>query len=250
MAYPAHVRSKYAEMKHPEFIPDIHTVRIGSAGYTTLVGDMEWLSAIQYVGSSIRSEGYKAYLAKLLNLITDIDPKFTEAYKFGELLLASDTRLGDDDERKQESLQYNNDARDLGLKGLKNICDADKIAAIRAEPDLHRIMTESRYADPCMDYTIPYYLGFVEYWGYLDGKSAADYYRITAANHNAPPGAKLLAGIMEGKGGDREKSTLMFISLAESVSGSGACSPHATELLGALEQTVSQGVTGQSIKDL
>ena len=216
--YPEHVDAKYFIIHHPEFIPSAQTVRIGSAGHDLLTGDIAWIDAIQYVGSNARSEAYKVYLFKLLDLITDIEPRFTFAYTFGELLLGSDTHSATTDDGRMNAIQHNKDALKLGLKGLQNTCDMQKIDTIRTEPNINMIVNNPKYQNPCTDYQIPYYLGYIEYWGFLDGKDASDYYRITAANQDAPDGARVLAAIMQGKGGDREKSATMFRALAESMS--------------------------------
>jgi len=57
-------------------------------GFDTLVVDLFWLQAIQYVGGKeSEAEGY-ASLYPLLDIVTDIDNKFLEAYEFGGIILS------------------------------------------------------------------------------------------------------------------------------------------------------------------
>ncbi|HRI35997.1 MAG TPA: hypothetical protein PK765_02815 [bacterium] len=48
---------------------------------------MYWLETIQYVGTHAVGAEYRAYLATLLELVTDIDPRMVDAYIFGQTLL-------------------------------------------------------------------------------------------------------------------------------------------------------------------
>jgi tetratricopeptide (TPR) repeat protein len=61
---------------------------IPSFGFDTLLADILWISAIQYLGGIQRinkEEGATIY--RLFDRITDLDPQFTEAYKLGGLTL-------------------------------------------------------------------------------------------------------------------------------------------------------------------
>lgn len=100
---------------------------------------------------------------------------------------------------------------------MKNFCDADKVALIAVQDDLQKITSDPIYQNPCHSYKIPYYLGYIYYFYLNDGKEASKYYKIVAAQSDAPSGAKVLAAIMQGKGGSREKSLFMFLSLAKSL---------------------------------
>ena len=68
---------KRSIVSHPEFIPTSNAVKIGAAGFETIVGDFYWLGAIQYIGDNAVSAEYKRYLGKMLGLITDLTPYFT-----------------------------------------------------------------------------------------------------------------------------------------------------------------------------
>lgn len=85
--YEAHNAIERSLVDHPEFIPSAQTVKIASVGMETMVADLYWLSAIQYVGSNAISADYKKYLGVMLNLVTDISPYFTYPYQIGMLLI-------------------------------------------------------------------------------------------------------------------------------------------------------------------
>ncbi len=85
--YITHIRERRSLVDHPEFIPTAETVRIGSVGMETMVADLYWLSAIQYIGSNAVAADYKKYLGTMLNLVTDLSPHFTYPYQIGMLLI-------------------------------------------------------------------------------------------------------------------------------------------------------------------
>lgn len=107
--YPIHREIRANIVNHPEFIPDVQTVRIASSGYDNLVADAYWLSAIQYIGSNAVSAEYKKYLYVMINLITDLNPYFTYPYRIG-LLLIPDTNERYETLSKEEVKKNNNDA--------------------------------------------------------------------------------------------------------------------------------------------
>lgn len=214
--YPFHERLQSAIKSHPEFIPEANLVKMGSAGFTATVADMYWLSTIQYIGGNAISGAYHAYLAKLLGLITDLEPKLTQAYDLGMLLLESDSAGGSisNGEGAKHVTPYQKQALELGLKGLKNTCDAKKISKIEAS-DIKTVLSSSAMANACQDVLVPYYIAYLYYWDMGDPLKAAQYYKIAAANTDAPSGTAMLSAIMQGKGGDRKTAMLMFLSLAD-----------------------------------
>lgn len=65
------------------FVPGIPTF-----GFDTLLADILWIRAIQYLGGIHKIEDKEASLIyKMFNRITDLDPQFIEAYKLGGLTL-------------------------------------------------------------------------------------------------------------------------------------------------------------------
>lgn len=203
-------------VEHPEFIPNPRTVTYTSFGFSNLQADMYWLRTIQYIGGNAISSEYKKYLFVMLDLITELNPYFESPYTIGQLLLPSYNERYEDttDEEVEKNLE---EAIHLSLKGIQNFCDADMVTAIFNEDDLGKIETLEQYQNPCKSYTIPYYLAYIYYFYKNDGETASNYYKVVSAQDDAPEGAKVLAAIMQGKWGDREKSLYMFLSLAKSI---------------------------------
>lgn len=114
---------------HPEFIPTAQTVKIASVGMETMVADIYWLSAIQYIGSNAIGADYKEYLGVMLNLITDISPHFTYPYQIGMLLIPDINTRYERMTSEQEKFHIE-EAINLGKKGIKNNCVSTKIEKI------------------------------------------------------------------------------------------------------------------------
>ena len=215
--YILHTKVKQEIVEHPEKLPQWNFAILSSFWNRNILADIYWLQAIQYIGSNVISGEYKRYLFAMMNLITDIDPNFVDPYVIGQLLLpASNDRYEtfSYDEVKNNIEQ----GEKLWLKGIENFCDQDKISAIIAEENLQKIIDWEEYRNPCREYKIPYYLAYIYHFHLDDSLSAANYYKVVSAQDDAPSGARILAAIMQGKWGEREKSTYMFLSLAQSLS--------------------------------
>lgn len=229
--YKKHIEIKINSVNHPEFIPSYTAARITSAWFDNIVSDFYWLNSIQYIWSNAATSEYKMYLYNMLNLITDLNPSFSYPYEIWELLLSS---YNEKYEQAVENWQkkYDEQALKLWLKWIKNLCDAKKIEDIKNEPDIQKIWSEDKYANPCSNSNIPYYLAYIYYWNYHDWVKSSEYYKITSANREAPVWSRIMAAIMQWKWWDREKSVLMFLSLAESLwnKNTKECKDFSTEL--------------------
>lgn len=70
------------------WIPDPGIARIASLGFENLVSDYHWLQALQIVGSSESNPGqYGAILARLVEVVTTLDPWVDHPYRFAALWL-------------------------------------------------------------------------------------------------------------------------------------------------------------------
>ncbi|MDD2515884.1 MAG: hypothetical protein PHF46_03210 [Candidatus Gracilibacteria bacterium] len=213
--YPLHVKLRDSFVEHPEFIPKVKFVKITSGGFENIIADYYWLYSIQYIGKNAVSGEFKKYLYALLNFVTDLNPNFTYPYQIGELILPTTSK--NEEISKKDEIKHTEEARDLGLKGIKNNCDLKKIEKIKNESDLKKIWGNEEYKNSCTDSMIPYHLAYIYYWGLKDAKNASFYYKVTGTNEGAPTGARTMAAIMAGKSGDRQKAIIMFLSLAESI---------------------------------
>lgn len=149
-----------------------------------------------------------------MNLVTDLSPYFESPYTIGQLLLPSDSG-SHDDTNNPENIKYYKQGEALWLKWVSNFCDDNKIKAIKNEDNLWEIINNEKYSNPCKSYKIPYYLAYIYYFYLKDNTQAAQYYKVVSAQKDAPPWARTLAAIMQGKWWEREKSLYMFLSLAQ-----------------------------------
>lgn len=231
---------------HPEFIPAANDVRLVSSGFDNMIADFYWLSAIQYVGENAFGADYKKYLYELLTLVTDLHPHFTTPYEVGLLLLPEMNARYETITDAQQKANIEKGIM-LGERGMSRTCDAAKISRILAEPELAKVWTDPSYANPCANPMLPYYLAYVEYYDKQNPEKSSDYYRIAAANSDAPTGARIMSAIMRGKSGNREKSILMFLSIAESLAGekAAACGEAARLLRSRLLVPFAEGDKGE-----
>ncbi len=181
-----------------------------------LIADFYWLSTIQYIGSNVLSSEYKRYLFTLTNLITDLSPHFTYPVQI-TLLLLPEVNERYETISKEEAEKHVQEALMLWEKTIRANCDMKKVEHIQSMYDLNTLLSEESLKNPCSDPLIPYYLAYVSYWNHHDPEKASFYYRLSAMNEDGPRGARIMSAIMQGKTGNREKSILMFLSLAENL---------------------------------
>jgi hypothetical protein len=216
---------EYRRVAHPDFIPSRSSVAIGGVGYDAAIGDSYWLETIQYIGAHAVGAEYKKYLAALLGLITDIDPRMTSAYTLGQTLLPT---LPGSDAASDEHLAA---AIALGHKGLANLCDARKLALIARRSDIPQ-PADPEVRDPCATPWIALYLGY-DYYFYADEpEKALEYYKIAAAHSDAPPGVRTLATTMAADAGDPAAAARMLLSLARAPADAA---PACSQMAGTLE---------------
>ena len=242
-------------VNHPEKLPNSDMARISAFGFTNIAADMYWLQSVQYIWENVIWGEYKKYLWILMGLITDLDPFFEQPYVIGQLLLPSNETDTDEDFNASQ-IQSNIIAwRDLWLKWVNNFCDPVKIAAIDKENDLWKIIYDESgiYKNPCQSYKIPFYLWYIYYYYLWDGINSAKYYKVVAAQKDAPEWARILSAIMQWKWGEREKSLFMFLSLAKSIGWpTEACTLLSTELERVYTQINSQWIpiTAQLVSEI
>ncbi len=244
--YKKHNEYDAVYIEHPEFLPQSEQANIVSFGFQKLSADMYWIKAIQYIGANVISEEYKKYLFVMMNLITDLDPYFSQVYAIGQLLLP-------DDHHSTWESTYNLQAKTLGKKWIEHNCDGDAVDRIFEQNDLYTILHDPLYANPCQDYRIPYYQWFIEYFYFDNYSQAAQYYKLVSAQKDAPDWAKNLVAIMTGKWAERDIAVRMFLSLAQDLtSQDDACSDLSMRLENAYEflQSRSTPIPSSLIEEL
>lgn len=77
-------------MEELMYFPSGRILSTASLGYDAVIADFLWLRGIQYYGEHHRSD-QEYHLAKhIFSTITDLDPMFVGAYRFGAFVLAQD----------------------------------------------------------------------------------------------------------------------------------------------------------------
>src|SRR5438876_6165719 len=78
-----HLSEKLASAGDVPLIPDYRVMRFFAAGYEQLYADCWWLAFVQYIGDfRKRLLDHSEYSYQYLNLITQLDPHFTQPYWF------------------------------------------------------------------------------------------------------------------------------------------------------------------------
>ncbi len=78
----------YAEDQISGIIPEGKYVRPTSIGFELFLADLFWLKTVQYIGGNIFDA--RPALYPFVNLVTDLDPRFTKAYEMGTTFLEID----------------------------------------------------------------------------------------------------------------------------------------------------------------
>ncbi len=201
-------------IQHPDLLPKKEVALSTSFWFKNLRADFYWLQAIQYIGGNAVGSEYKKYLYHMLDLITELDPNFQKPYLIGQLLLPSLNQRYEDLSLESQEI-HNIEGEKIWLKGIKNFCDQEKIEKIIQEDDLWKLFWNTSLRNPCRDFEIPFHQGFLYYFYFKDSLASSNYYKIASMIDGWVEWAKIMAAIMRGKSWEREKSTLMFLNLAQ-----------------------------------
>ena len=87
-------RARWSQPDALLFLPSGQYLDVASLGFQTALADTLYLWSIQYYGHH-RSEEGRRYLWRIFDVITDLDPRYQDAYLTGALIMAVD--MGDAD---------------------------------------------------------------------------------------------------------------------------------------------------------
>ena len=105
------------------YLPSPEMLKILSVGNPNLVADILYMWSIQYYSGFQPSERF-LYLATVYNLITDLDPRYFDAYRIGALIMQIQT--GGDQKQLKATVQR------LFDKGLRNLPESWELAEAAA----------------------------------------------------------------------------------------------------------------------
>jgi hypothetical protein len=152
-------------------------------GFDALAADVYWIRAIQhYGGDRLAGSGKRKYelLFPLLDIATSLDPYFNIAYRFGAIFLS-------------EGYPGGPGRPDHAIALLKK--------GISAQP------TKWQYYHD---------IAFVYYWQLHDMEAAARWFRLAAAQPNAPNWLEPVAATMLIEGGDRASARFLLQQILRS----------------------------------
>ncbi|MGB7291419.1 MAG: hypothetical protein WBD99_04520 [Thermodesulfobacteriota bacterium] len=87
------IRGKFRSIEETLYFSSSALRRI-SLGYDDLLADIYWLRALQYFGGTRFDDADSGHLYKYFDILTDLDPKFVNAYRFGGTFLAEPPPFG------------------------------------------------------------------------------------------------------------------------------------------------------------
>jgi len=87
------IRGKFRSIEETLYLSS-STLKKISLGYKELVADIYWLRALQYFGGKNFSNQNSELLYKYFDILTDLDSKFVNAYRFGGTFLAEPPPMG------------------------------------------------------------------------------------------------------------------------------------------------------------
>jgi len=128
------------------YFPSNQFVKATAGGFDILLADFLWIQTGSYFGKHRFSDRRYPYLHHMLNIVTDLDPKFIPVYTLGTILLTIDARRSDL-------------AIELLHKGMRD------------NPDL---------------WHIPFTMGFIYYVHNRNPEQAYKWFLIASYKENAP----------------------------------------------------------------
>jgi hypothetical protein len=72
------------------YVPRPDVLKVLSSGYGDLLSDFYWLRTVTYYGEWRQGTHGIRFFRELLSTVVTLDPNFTEAYRFGSIVLADD----------------------------------------------------------------------------------------------------------------------------------------------------------------
>ncbi|MFZ1946563.1 MAG: hypothetical protein WAW06_03375 [bacterium] len=158
------------------YYPSGRLLKVADLGYSALAADILWLRGIQYYGEHRKTDRRYPLAEHIFSTITNLDPDFVGAYRFGALVLSEDAG----------SVAG---AVDLLRRGL------------RSNPGV---------------WQIPFDLGFIYFVGLNDYSKAAHYFRLSSRLPEAPEVARRFSAFAYRKAGKPEVAKALWQEMIES----------------------------------
>ena len=141
------------------YLPDARLLRPLVLGYDNVLANVLWFRTISYFGGHFETDRAYPWLARMCDLVTDLDPRAEHVYRFAGLILPWEANEVDEGIRLLE-------------KGVRNLPDA---------------------------WELHYFLGMTRYFFKDDPDTAARELGVAARIPGAPPMVGRLAAVMHGR---------------------------------------------------
>ncbi|MGD9401048.1 MAG: hypothetical protein PVF95_02145 [bacterium] len=158
------------------YFPSGKLTEIASVGFDSLASVMLWLRGIQYYGAHRRTDKYYLLAEHIFQTITDLDPNFINAYRFGAFVISQD-------------MGQPAGGAELLRKGIRN-----------------NYMVWELYFD----------LGFLYFVDVEDERKAAHYFNMASRFAEAPEIAKRFSAFAYKRSGDYAVSRKLWEEIYES----------------------------------
>ena len=135
IAYKYVTAINYEKVEHPEFLFASYQTRLFSFGARETIADLYWIGLIQYIGGNVIQADYKKYMARIVDLITDLSPKFSYPVEVSLILLPDSNKLYET-YSDAEVTEQRKSAISLGEKMMSQSCDQEKLKKIEQTSNL------------------------------------------------------------------------------------------------------------------
>jgi hypothetical protein len=71
------------------YLPNQQLLKHFTGGMDTVVANLLWLNCVLFTGQQIKGEGDFTWLRQMMQAVTDLDPYFVDAYRYGGMFLAA-----------------------------------------------------------------------------------------------------------------------------------------------------------------
>ena len=82
--------------EEPVYMPDTRFLSLASMGYHNALADVLWFRTIDYFGKHFRGNRSYPWLARMCDVVTDLDPRAQHVYRFAGFILPWEAQTPDD----------------------------------------------------------------------------------------------------------------------------------------------------------
>lgn len=153
------------------YVPSTEYVRVVSLGYNQFAADFFWLRMIQVFAAAWSSADNPVQIYNYSNVITDLDPRFSDPYSFAIMGIGEEARTA---AKMAESRKDKTDPFGTPFLSVKEL---DKY--------VQSVISKALVHNPGQ-YKVPYDGAFFAYWNLNDASTAKYYVRMAKQDPNYP----------------------------------------------------------------